>query len=99
MFPFQREIFIAIPIGGIVVEIEVILAQVTRKIEAILLIDLMADIEVEIVERSPAVLILVGQISQQPIRIGGPASQNEGGFIFYERAFYIKTAGQQSDTR
>ena len=98
MFPFQREVAIAITISGVVVEIEVVLAEVAGKIEIILFIDLMADIEIEIIEGSPAVLVLRGQIGQQPIRVGRPASQYKGGFVLYDRTFYVETAGQQSDT-
>src|SRR5882757_8812448 len=90
MFPFQTYVLVTIPIGGVVVEIEMVLAHVAGEIKAIFFIDLVADVEVDVVEGSPAVFILVGQTRQQPVGIGGPASQDKRGLILHQRAFYIQ---------
>ena len=49
-----------------------ILTQIARQVEVVLLIDLMADRQIDIIEGSPAILILRRQILEKPVRIGGP---------------------------
>ena len=93
MLPFEGDIAVAIAIGCVVIEVEPVLAQIARKIDAIGLTDLMADIEVDVVKRSPAVFVLIGQLSQQPVGVGGPAAQDKGGLVLCQRSFNVKTAG------
>src|ERR1700742_385431 len=57
----------------------------------------MADHQVQVIEGGAAVLILRRQVGKQPVGVGGPSSQDEGGLIFYERDFDIQPAGQQYD--
>src|SRR5258708_13580380 len=96
MLPFQGEVAIAITISSVVVEIEMVLAQIAGKIQAVLLIDLVTDIEVEIIEGSPAILVLRGQLRQQPVRIRSPASKTKGIFILLNPPFAAEKADQQS---
>ena len=98
MLPLQGYILIAIGIGGVVVEIEVVFAEIARKIEVVLFIDLMTDIEVEIIEGSPAIMVLGRQILQEPVGIGRPAAEDKRGLVLDQRALYIQPARQQADT-
>jgi hypothetical protein len=59
MFPLQRKIVIAITIGGITIQVKMILTEVSRQVKAVFLIQLVTDIQVHIIKRSPAVFVLI----------------------------------------
>ena len=59
MLVLQRNVFIAILVNCIAVEVEPVLAEITGEINSISLIDLVSDIQVNIIKACLTVFILV----------------------------------------
>ncbi len=59
MFPFQREVQIAISIGSIAVQVKIVLAGICCQVEIIIFIDLMTDIQIHIIKRGPTQFVLI----------------------------------------
>ena len=68
MLPFQGNVLIAVIVKRIAVKVKPVIAQVTRYVQTVLFIKLMADIQVHIIKRCPAVFILRRQSIERPIR-------------------------------
>src|SRR6201999_1160504 len=67
-------------------------------IDVVLFVDLVADIQVQVIERGRAVFIGIGQQTQQPVGIGCPGPEDERGLILDDRPFYVQPARQQAYT-
>ena len=85
-------------VGGVVIEIKPVVAEVTCKIHTVLFIYLMGDIEIDIIKSRFAVFVFIGQEVQQPVGIGSAGTKNKGAPVFCQGAFYIDPAGEQTDT-
>ncbi len=93
MFPLDVPVPVAVAVGRIAVQPELILAQVGGDIDIILFVELVADIQVDVVERGRAVFIGFGQQFQQPVGVGRPCTEDERGLVPDDRPFYVQPAG------
>src|SRR5450755_726356 len=69
MFPSYRKISVPVTVGGITVKVKPVLAIIACKVYRIFFVELVRNVEVEIIKRSFALFILIGQCIQQPVCI------------------------------
>ncbi len=87
MCPFNSKVTVRICIGGIAFQRKSVVAEISGKIKVVSAINTVTDSQVNILERGPAVFILIRQQTQQPIGISAAAAEDEWCFVFLKRPF------------
>ncbi len=77
MCPFNNKVTVRICIGGITFQRKSVVAEISGKIKVVSAINTVTDSQVNILERGPAVFILIRQQTQQPIGISAAAAEDE----------------------
>src|SRR5580658_4624154 len=99
MFPFDVGARVAVFVGGVIVQVELIGAVIAHQVEGIFPVELVCDAQVGVIEIRSAVVVSAtgGEAVQDPVGVGGAQSGDQGGLIFLEGSFDGQLAGQGAD--
>ena len=99
--PLQRAVDVPVMESGVPAETELVAREVAICVDRIAVADLLADAQIDILERSPAAAVIaVGrQEIENPVGIGRTSAQDEGRAVLHQRSFQMQTARQQTQTQ